>query len=235
MILTAHQPGYLPWIGLFHKIYLADFFCFFDIAQYQNKEYDNRNKVLTHNGPIWLTVPVESKNHLNKKLFEIKVVQNGWQKKHLKTIELSYKKTKFFNNYYEELEFIIRKNHTLLIDLNIEIIEFIIKSLGLKTKIVRASDYKFEGAKSSLVLDMCNKLGAKNYIFGSQGKNYCEINEFKACNVQPYFQSYNHPTYHQQGEFISHMSIIDLLFNEGDKSLEIILSGNAKNISEMPS
>src|SRR5258708_4212120 len=38
MILTAHQPVYLPWLGLFHKIALADLFCYFDIAQYQTRD-----------------------------------------------------------------------------------------------------------------------------------------------------------------------------------------------------
>ena len=66
MILTAHQPVYLPWIGLFHKIYLADQFCWFDIAQYQKRDFNNRNKIKTAQGELWLTVPVESKNHFEK-------------------------------------------------------------------------------------------------------------------------------------------------------------------------
>ena len=66
MILTAHQPVYLPWLGLFHKIALADQFCIFDIAQYQRKDFNNRNKIKTHTGPIWLSVPVESKDHFSK-------------------------------------------------------------------------------------------------------------------------------------------------------------------------
>ena len=58
MILTAHQPTYLPWIGIFHKILLADVFCIFDVVQYQKKEWDNRNYIYTPNGPLMLSVPV---------------------------------------------------------------------------------------------------------------------------------------------------------------------------------
>ena len=28
-ILTAHQPAYLPWLGLLHKITIADTYVFF--------------------------------------------------------------------------------------------------------------------------------------------------------------------------------------------------------------
>ena len=66
MILTAHQPCYLPWLGLFHKIAISDIFCFFDIVQYQKKDFNNRNKIKTIHGGIWLSVPAESKNHLSK-------------------------------------------------------------------------------------------------------------------------------------------------------------------------
>ena len=66
MILTAHQSVYLPWLGLFHKIALAEMFCLFDIVQYQKRDYNNRNKIKTPNGEIWLTVPVESKQHFGK-------------------------------------------------------------------------------------------------------------------------------------------------------------------------
>ncbi len=60
VILSAHQPVYLPWLGLFHKIALTDIFCFFDIVQYQRKDFNNRNKIKTSAGPIWLSVPVKS-------------------------------------------------------------------------------------------------------------------------------------------------------------------------------
>src|ERR1700748_2977221 len=104
MILTAHQPVYIPWLGLFHKIYLAEQFCIFDIAQYQIKDYNNRNLIKTNTGPIWLSVPVESKDHFQKKICDIKIVHNGWNKKHLKSIIQSYQKAKFYKDYIGGIE-----------------------------------------------------------------------------------------------------------------------------------
>ena len=109
MILTAHQPVYLPWLGLFHKIAVADLFCYFDIVQYQTKDYNNRNKIKIHTGEIWLSVPVESKDHFGKRVGDIRILQNGWQRKHIKSIQHAYQKSLYFRDYIAELESILLK------------------------------------------------------------------------------------------------------------------------------
>ena len=79
---------------------------------------------------------------------------------------------------------------------------------------------------------MCKKLKASKYIFGSQGKDYADKKSFENENIEIFFQDYKHPIYEQiNGEFISHLSLIDLLFNKGPESLEILLSNNLKKIS----
>jgi hypothetical protein len=228
MILTAHQPVYLPWLGLFHKIALADLFCYFDIAQYQTKDFNNRNKIKTHSGEIWLSVPVESKNHFSKSVGEIRVVQDGWQRKHFKSISMAYQKAPYFSDYIGQMEELLTmQSFETLSDLNLGILRFAMRNLEIWTPIVKASDYSFHGVKSDLVLDMCRQLNADVYIFGSQGRDYADVDSFKACGIEPYFQDYRHPQYRQlHGEFKPFMSVIDLLFNEGPRSREILLSGN---------
>lgn len=237
MILTAHQPVYLPWLGLFHKIALADMFCIFDIAQYQTKDYNNRNKIKTNAGPIWLSVPVESKNHFQKKICDIKIINNGWNRKHLKSIQLSYKKAPYYENYIGPLATILQqKQYDFLTDLNTDILRFFLDSLGINVPIVKASDYDFQGYKSDLVLDMCEKLKASDYIFGAQGKNYANAKSFSEKGIHIFFQNYLHPQYHQlYGEFQPYMSLLDLLFNEGPRSREIMMSGNAMSINDLES
>jgi len=228
MILTAHQPVYLPWLGLFHKIALADLFCYFDIVQYQRKDYNNRNKIKTSNGELWLSVPVESKNHLNKNVSKILIVQGNWVKKHLKSIELNYKKTPFFKDYFPELRSIlINESKNSLGHLNLKLLEYFMECLSIDTPIVKAGDYSFDGIGSDLVLDMCVRLGADSYIFGEQGKNYADVKAFKEAEIVVEFQNYIHPVYRQMGrDFLPYMSIIDLLFNEGDKSFDMLMSNN---------
>jgi hypothetical protein len=228
MILTAHQPVYLPWLGLFHKIASADLFCYFDIVQYQRKDYNNRNKIKTSNGELWLSVPVESKNHLNKNVSKILIVQDNWVKKHLKSIELNYKKAPFYKDYFPKLESILINNSKgSLGQLNLKLLEYFMECLKIDTPIVRASDYSFNGVGSDLVLDMCVELGADSYIFGKQGENYANVKAFKEVGIMINFQDYIHPVYKQIGrDFLPYMSIIDLLFNEGGKSYDILMSNN---------
>jgi WbqC-like protein family len=228
MLLTAHQPVYLPWLGLFHKIAIADLFCYFDIAQYQTKDYNNRNKIKTHAGELWLSVPVESKNHFEKSVGEIRIVPNGWQRKHFKTIQMSYQKAPYFKQYIGGLEeILIARSFETLAELNLATLRLLLRHLSIDTPIVRASDYSFVGSKSDLVLDMCMKLNADRYIFGAQGRDYANVERFRASGVEPLFQDYQHPQYRQlHGEFLPYMSVIDLLLNEGPNARDILLSGN---------
>jgi hypothetical protein len=227
MILTAHQPSYLPWLGLLSKIMKADLFCYFDCVQYQKKEYDNRNYIKTNNGALLLSVPVESKNHLLKKVNQIKIINNGWNKKHLKSIQLAYKKAKYFKDYFFEIEKILSEKNLKLTELNFKILKFLLNSFNIKIPIVKASDYNFRGAKSSLVLDMCKQLKVKEYIFGGEGKNYADVKEFEKNNIKVHFEKFNHPKYTQlHGEFIPNLSSIDLLFNEGPNSSKILSKNN---------
>jgi hypothetical protein len=235
VILTAHQPVYLPWLGLFHKIALADRFCIFDIAQYQKKDFNNRNKIKTHSGPIWLSVPVESKDHFSKTLAQIKILNNGWNRKHFTSIDLAYRKAPFYRDYIGALEAILMmRSYENLAELNRATLEFGLRALNIKTPIFTASDYEFRGQKSDLVLDMCKQLGATVYIFGAQGRDYADVDSFASAGIDARFQDYQHPTYSQQhGAFEPYMSVIDLLFNAGPRSAEILMTGNAASASEL--
>lgn len=231
MILTAHQPVYLPWLGLFHKIALAEKYCIFDVAQYQTKDYNNRNKIKTNAGAIWLTVPVESKDHFEKRIADVRIINNGWNRKHIKSIELAYKKAPHFEQYFPPMRELLSREFELLTELNTRMLELLLRQLGISIPAVRAADLALEGKKSDLVLDMCLKLGADVYIFGAQGRNYADVDSFLRAGVKPYFQDYVHPQYHQMhGAFEPYMSVIDLLYNEGPASLQILMSGNVTRV-----
>tara|TARA_B100001245_G_scaffold181126_1_gene139219 strand:- start:1033 stop:1743 length:711 start_codon:yes stop_codon:yes gene_type:complete len=228
MILTAHQPVYLPWLGLFHKIALAETFVYFDQVQYLPKDWMNRNKIRTKSGSIWLTVPVLRKGYRDLKTSEIEINNSiDWQKKHFRSISLNYKKSPYFENYIPFFEDVYSRKWKFLGELNEYMLKWFLDELGIKVNFLNANDFKFQGEKSSLILNMCKELNASTYIFGVLGKDYADVQEFEKNKIGLIFQNYNHPKYSQlYREFISHMSVIDLLFNHGPKSLEIILSNN---------
>lgn len=235
MILTAHQPVYLPWLGLFHKIALADRFCIFDIAQYQTKDFNNRNKIKTHTGPIWLSVPVESKNHFSKTLTDIRIVNDGWNRKHFKSIDMAYRKAPYYRDYIGEIErILLGRTYERLAELNFATLDFGLRSLGIEVPIVTASSYQFRGQKSDLVLDMCKQLGASTYIFGALGRDYADRQSFASAGVDARFQDYQHPSYPQiHGAFEPYMCVLDLLFNVGPDSRRVLMSGNASSASDL--
>ncbi|MGR3175996.1 MAG: WbqC family protein [Candidatus Scalindua sp.] len=228
MILTAHQPVYLPWLGLFHKIALADIFISFNQVQYLLRDWNNRNKIKTPADDIWLTVPVLTKGYREKKIKEIEINNSiNWRKKHWKSMLLAYKKAPFFNKYSDFLEDVYQREWKLLTELNEYMLKWFLDVLGIKVKFSDASEFRFSGEKSDLVLEMCKCLEADVYIFGEQGKDYANIELFKKKGIKIVFQEYNHPVYTQlHGNFISHVSILDLLFNCGEKSLETLMDGN---------
>ncbi|MBI4825107.1 MAG: WbqC family protein [Nitrospirae bacterium] len=228
MILTAHQPVYLPWLGLFHKIALADAFVSFNQVQYLPKDWNNRNRIKTRSGPIWLTVPVLKAGHREKTIKDIRINNSEpWRRKHWKSIQLNYSNAPHFDRYASFFEDVYNREWENLTDLNEYMLKFFLDILGIKVDFRDASQYNFEGVKSGLVLDMCKKLNADVYIFGELGRDYADEKAFELAGVKPVFQEYKHPSYPQvNGDFISHLSILDLLFNCGGKSLEILMEGN---------
>lgn len=228
MILTAHQPCYIPWLGLFHKIALADAFVSFNRVQYQPKDWNNRNRVKTDRGPLWLTVPVRRKGYLERLYSDIEIDnQIPWARKHWKTIRLQYAKAPHFARYADFFEDCYGHEWTTLVELNEYMLKWLLGELGIRVPVHSAADLELEGAKGDLVLDMCVKMKARIYVFGAQGRDYADTGAFRAAGVEPVFQDYRHPVYPQlHGAFCSHLSILDLLFNCGEASLDVVMSGN---------
>lgn len=227
MILTAHQPAYLPWCGLLHKIALADAFVVFDGVQYERKGFSNRNTIKTRSGPLMLSVPVESKGHFEKRLCDVKIVPGPWARKHLRSIGLAYQHAPYFERYFDSLSCILCKQWESLAGLNRALLDWFLKQFEIKVPIVTASEQDFRGQKSELVLDMCCKMGVKTYIFGAQGRGYADVAAFEAAGVRAVFQEYRQAEYPQlHGTFVPNLSALDLLMNCGLDSRQILMRGN---------
>ena len=228
MILTAHQPVYLPWLGLFHKIAQADMFISFNQVQYQPKDWNNRNQIKTHRGPLWLSVPVLRKGYLDKTISDIEINnREPWAHKHWKSLQLAYSKSPFFKLYADFFQDIYSQRWESLVDLNETMLKGFLGILGIAVPVHSADEWEFHGMKSHLVLDMCTQTNASDYIFGALGRDYADIAAFESAGVKAHFQEYVHPVYPQlHGDFVSHLSVVDLLFNCGDASRDILMSGN---------
>lgn len=233
-IVTGHQPVYLPWLGLFHKISLADAYVFMDDVQYLHQDWNNRNKIKGTQGEFYLTVPVKRKASPSKLLKDMLIDSDGWggkkhwQTGHWRSLQMCYGSTPYWNDYAAFFEdFYTQKPWKWLAEVNERMLHYFLDTLGLKIEFIQASTYGFEGHKSDLVLDHCQKLKGNACVLGTHGKDYLEESDFLQQGIFLYYQDYHHPTYPQRfGEFISHLSVVDLLFNCGPDSIFILLSGN---------
>lgn len=233
MVLTAHQPGYLPWLGLFHKMALADEFVIYDGVQYEPKGFDNRNRIRSGDGWMWLTVPVLRKGHREMPIEAIEINETRpWRRKHWRALATTYAGAPFFGRYADFLEDTYAQTWTTLVELNEHLLRWLVRELGLEVTLHRASSLELSGDGSDRVLDMCLKTGARAYLFGRHGRSYADLDAFIRAGVEVFFQDYHHPEYSQiHGEpFVAGLSVIDLLFNHGESALDIIMSGNLQTL-----
>jgi hypothetical protein len=229
MILTAHQPAYMPWLGYFHKIALADNFVMLDSVQFEKNSFTNRNKIKTSNGEAWLTIPVEMKGHLDKQINEIQMdSKSNWKKKHWNTLLLNYKKAPYFDKYSGFFEKYYLNETSNLYDFIQTSSNFFFNELKITPNTKKLSELHVESKKQDLIIELCKKTGSNAFVFGALGKNYADKNLFDSNNISIYFQEYKHPSYQQLwGEFVPYMGIIDALFNLGaERTKEVIFEGN---------
>jgi hypothetical protein len=222
MLITIHQPQYLPWLGYLDKIDKADVFVILDNVQFKKNEWQNRNRIKTAQGHQWITVPVLYR--FPEKINEVRINNKAnWGRKHLQALITNYSKSTYFDNYKSFFEDIFSRSWDRLVDINIEIIRFLISALDLNTKLVIASDLKLREEPTERLIDICKMLDGNRYLAGKDGNKYMNLELFEQEGIDVIFQDFKHPVYHQLfGDFEPCMSAIDLLFNCGDNSLEIL-------------
>lgn len=223
-ILVAHQPEFLPWLGNISKAIMGDVYYVLDTVQFVKDVFQNRNKIRTHNGWQWLTVPVKKVNKHIVQWLDVEIDNNKpWKRKHLNAIKMSYGKAPYFDKYFPEIEELYNGfEGDKLIDLNLRILKYAHSKFNINVPIIRTSELRpLQGQKSDLILDMCRTCNAKTFVFGVMGKTYIEKDKFT--EVEPVFQDFTHPVYNQiHGEFIPGMCFLDLLMNEGENSCNIL-------------
>lgn len=215
----------MPWLGFFKKIMYSDTFVLLDNVKYVKRQQHNRNQIRTNSGSTFLTVPVISNSGTNINEMKISYAEK-WNINHKKTIFYNYNKTTYFEHYWTFFEDLFSKKFEMLLDLNLEIINFIIKKLKIKTKVITASELGINNKNPNL--EICKSLNADVFLAGILGKNYIIEDDFNKNGIKVEFQNFQHPTYNQKYDpFIPNMATIDLLFNYGEKSAQILQ--DAKN------
>lgn len=225
MIISINQPAYLPWLGYFERIKNSDVHVVLDHVQFEKNSMVNRNKIRTQQGESLLTVPVITKGKFGDLPISELTIDNNkpWKKKHWKSIEAAYRKSPFAKDHLAFFEDVYLQDWDKLVDLNMHMTNYMLQQLDIKSEIISSSSIELQSKKSDLVLEICKLYNATTYISGAFGRDYLDLNSFEEANIKVVFQDYNHPVYDQMhGDFMPYMSVIDLLFNKGPESKNII-------------
>ncbi|MDD2753514.1 MAG: WbqC family protein [Candidatus Portnoybacteria bacterium] len=218
------QPGYLPWAGFFDLLFQSDVFVIYDDVQYTRRDWRNRNRIKFGDKIHTLTVPVNTAGTSREDLkINEALISYGfdWQKNHIETIKHAYSKTEWFSKYGPGLSEILSKKPRLLIDLLMPIIYWAAGILEIERKIVFSSELNIDRnfKKSDRLIAICKELGIDSYLTGDAARDYISVEQFKQDDISVYFHDYKHPVYRQLGkEFVSHLSIIDAIFNCGPEA-----------------
>lgn len=229
MKIAIMQPTYLPWAGYFALMNYVDKFVLLDSVQFDRRSWQQSNKILSIHGEQKLTIPVFSKGNRQQLIKEVKIdLESSFNYKHIKTIQQNYIKSEYFSYLYPVLKKLYEKPPENLSKFNSDIIFAIRKILGIETEIIFSSKLDIHGKKDKLLSSICSNLYATEYISPLTSKVYLDKSDsFKEINLDIKYFDYIHPKYKQNCEkFISHLSIIDLIFNCGKESLETINKGN---------
>ena len=219
MILSVHQPNFIPWIGYFHKIACSDIFILLDQVQYpRGKSVANRNKIKTINGVVELVVPISKPKGNEGKINynELSFADPQWYVKILKTIYYSYSKSPYFTEVYVWIEHLFQL--TNFCEMNIRFIEELTLKLKLNTIIKKQSEFNLDTAlkNNDLIIALCQINQATEYLSGTGAKAYNDQEMYNSNSIKLSYTNFKHPVYQQlYGEFESNLFILDVLFNLG--------------------
>ncbi|MDQ6988116.1 MAG: WbqC family protein [Mariprofundaceae bacterium] len=222
MLVTIHQPNFLPWPGFFHKWMMADAIILLDTVQYEKNEWQNRNRIKTAQGAQWLTVPVRYR--FPERINEVSIADQRWPRKLCGSIEQAYARAPYLKTYWPQLRDILNEPCQSLRDMNAALIRAVGGFLDCQAPVYIAADLAVDNTDpTDRLLELCAKLDADAYLSGQEGQSYLDAEAFARSELKLYFQQVDAPVYQQlHGDFISHLSILDLLLNLGPEAAVVV-------------
>ena len=235
--VVISQPTYLPWAGYFRIMKEADVYVFLDNVQFEQRSWQSRNRIKSVKEFSWLTIPT---HHSSQSRISDVEIDNSkeWMRQHFTAIKTSYGKAPYYGDYCHFFKSVYESKWTKLALLNIYLIKYFAKQLGLSPIFVSASKLELAGKRTNLLLDICKMFGADRYVSSIGAKNYMEEDGAKSIfekeGIKVEFLQVNLPKYPQLfGEFIPGLSVVDLVFNCGPDASKILFGKNIAIFSKL--
>jgi hypothetical protein len=235
MIVAAHQPSYLPWLGYLDKLAKSDVFVVMDDLQYEAQNFQNRQRVKLNSGAAWLTVPLE-RGAQTDLIADKRIANSGnpkqhWQRCHWTTLRTHYGKAPYWAPYAAELEDVFTRPWQRLVELDLHVLELARRWFGITGPVLQSSSLGLTGQKTDRIIDLCRKVGARVYLSGRGGStDYLDVEALRKAGIAVMWQQFSHPPYPQrypQLGFVPNLAFLDLLFNVGPDSRQLLLGGGS--------
>ncbi len=197
--MSLFIPTYFSPISQYIAIVNSDEILFETEDNFQKQTYRNRCYIYGPNGKQLLNIPIKHSSNSSKQKTKDTLIDNSvaWQKQHLKSIQIAYRNSPFFEFYEDDILPIFSKEHKYLLDLNIETYIYITDALQISSAYQKTTVYQNNFKNDFRILT-----NAK------QEHNY---------HLESYTQLFD-----DKFGFIKNLSILDLLFMEGPNAISFL-------------
>ncbi len=201
------STAYIPPISYFSFFSGKNIILLEGHENYQKQSFRNRCHVLSPQGSLLLTVPIQKSpksQHLSlgtsMNIQDIKISYDfKWQKLHWMTLQSCYRRSTYFEYYEDSIRLFFEQSYPFLWDLNLAWLQFLLEAYRINSdQVLQLTDY-YSSAQNPHWLDFRSDIHPK-----------------KPWNLEgePYPQVFN-----SKGIFQEDLSILDLLFNQGPEGI----------------
>lgn len=220
MFVSIMQPYFFPYIGYFQLMAACDLFVVFDDVQYIRRGWVNRNRILVNGEPQWITLPVAGDDYflpINQRVY---LLDDRLAQRMRRRIVGAYRAAPHFTATMQLIDEILSFGDANVARFNTHLLTRVARHLGIDTPVRIASSIEknHDLAGESLVIDICQRLGATGYINPIGGLALYHPARFAAQGLTLRFLQPEVPAYPQYGLTpVPSLSIIDvLMFNTPD-------------------
>lgn len=226
MLVSIHQPHYLPWLRYFEKVARSDIFLLLDDVSFTRNGWQNRNRVKTDQGVRTLTVPV--RGPLGCPLAEMEICAGNWPRKHWQTLRQSYSRA---SSFQPDLENLYEASWSRLGDLNRAMFTWHLEALGLRTPWSVSSAHSASGNASERLVELVRTVGGTAYLTGEHAfREYLDPGPFRKAGLALWVFGWTCPEYaqlHPRAGFVPDLALVDLLFSVGgDEARRVLRKGS---------
>lgn len=237
MIVTIHQPDFMPWFGFFNKIAKSDLWILLDHVENNPRDarfWGRRVKILVNGTPTWLSIPLKKPAERGQVGMPINHMQINTELekslyKSFKTVQQAYAGSPFYKQYSYLVEEYFFDDDSFLLNRNLNFIRKVIEILNIDTTFVRSSSFGLNSSKNELLIDLIRAVGGNIYLCGQGSTGYQDDLKFHGAGIEIKYNEFEHPSYPQKNvsECVHGLSIIDILFNVPIEEISLMMSSKA--------